>query len=48
MLPIASQTAGPIGLNFFVDTQGWPGGGFDAKTSFQALELIKSQVTISS
>ena len=26
MLPIAGQTAGPIGLNFFVDTQGWPGG----------------------
>ena len=26
MLPIAGQTAGPIGLTFFVDTQGWPGG----------------------
>ena len=26
MLPIADQTAGPIGLKFFVDTQGWPGG----------------------
>jgi len=25
MLPIAGQTAGPIGLNFFVDNQGWPG-----------------------
>ena len=25
MLPIAGQTAGPIGLKFFVDTQGWPG-----------------------
>ena len=25
MLFIAGQTAGPIGLNFFVDTQGWPG-----------------------
>ena len=25
MLPIAGQTAGPIGLNFFVSTQGWPG-----------------------
>ena len=22
---IAGQTAGPIGLNFFVDTYGWPG-----------------------
>ena len=26
MLPRAGQTAKPIGLNFFVDTQGWPGG----------------------
>ena len=26
MFPIAGQTAGPIGLNFFVYTQGWPGG----------------------
>ena len=26
MLSIAGQTAGPIGLKFFVDTQGWPGG----------------------
>ena len=26
MFPIAGQTAGPIGLNFFVDTHGWPGG----------------------
>jgi len=25
-LPIVGQTAGPIGLKFFVDTQGWPGG----------------------
>ena len=25
MLPIAGQTAGPIGLIFFVDTQEWPG-----------------------
>ena len=25
MLPIAGQTAGPIGLNFFLDTNGWPG-----------------------
>ena len=23
MLPIAGQTGGPIGLNFFVDTQVW-------------------------
>ena len=26
MLCIAGQTAGPIGLNFFVDTHVWPGG----------------------
>ena len=26
MLPIAGQTAGPNGLNFFVDTHWWPGG----------------------
>ena len=26
MFPIAGQTAGPIGLTFFVDTHGWPGG----------------------
>ena len=26
MFPIAGQTAGPIGLKFFVDTKGWPGG----------------------
>ena len=25
MLRIAGQTAGPIGLNFFVDTHGYPG-----------------------
>ena len=26
MFPIIGQTAGLIGLNFFVDTNGWPGG----------------------
>ena len=26
MLPIAGQTAGPNGLNFFVNTHGSPGG----------------------
>ena len=26
MLFIAGQTAGPIGLKFFVDTHEWPGG----------------------
>ena len=25
MLPIAGQSAGPDGLKFFVDTQGWLG-----------------------
>jgi len=25
MFSIAGQTAGPIGLKFFVDTHGWPG-----------------------
>ena len=32
MVPIAGQTAGPIGLKFFVDTHGWPGG---SKKKFQ-------------
>jgi len=27
VLRIAAQTAGPIGLNFFVVAHGWPGGG---------------------
>ena len=26
MLRIAGHTAGPVGLTFFVDTHGWPGG----------------------
>ena len=26
MLRIAGKTVGPIGLKFFVDTHGWPGG----------------------
>ena len=25
MLGIAGQTAGPIGINLFVETRGWPG-----------------------
>ena len=33
MIPIAGQTAGPIGLKFFVDTQGWPGGDIGFKKS---------------
>ena len=31
MLRIAGQTAGPIGLNFFLDTHGWPGGAIGFK-----------------
>ena len=31
MLPIAGQTAGPIGLNFFVDTHGWSTCAVDLK-----------------
>ena len=34
MLSIAGQTAGPIGLNLFEDTHGWPGW---------CLRLIKSK-----
>ena len=36
MLPIAGKTARPIGLTFFVDTHGWPGGvlGFKKNRSF--------------
>ena len=26
MLRIAGQSDGPIGLNLFLDTHGWPGG----------------------
>ena len=31
MLRIAGQTAGPIGLKFFIDTHGWPGGVINEK-----------------
>ena len=31
MFPIAGQTAGPIGLKFFVDTHGWPEGDIGLK-----------------
>ena len=33
MLLIAGQTAGPNGLKFHVDTQGWPGSVKDKKSS---------------
>ena len=32
MLPIAGQTARPIGLNIFGDTHGWPGDVLGQKT----------------
>ena len=40
MLRIAGQTAGPIGLNFVVDTHEWPGGCFKLNKSkfFQTLK----------
>ena len=31
LLPIAGQTAGLIGLTFFADTHGWPGGVISEK-----------------
>ena len=34
MFPIAGQTAVPIGLKFFVDTHGWPGGEKIGKKNF--------------
>ena len=34
MLRIAGQTAGPIGLKFFVDTEGWLGGVIHKKFNF--------------
>ena len=34
MLRIAGQTAGPIGLKFFVDTHGWPWGVIGYKNRF--------------
>ena len=49
MLPIAGQTAGPIGLKFVVVTHGWPGSvispkKFIFKKKFQgqrrALQLV--------
>ena len=36
MFPIAGQTAGPNGLNFIVDTQGFPGGVL----GFKKIELF--------
>ena len=34
MLPIGGQTAGPIGLKFFVDTHGWVGSVVGIKKLF--------------
>ena len=48
MLRIAGKTAGPIGLNFFVDTHGWLGGVIDLKNRIfffhghcRALQLVE-------
>ena len=40
MFPIAGQTAGPIGLKFFVDTPGWPGGDIGLKKSKKMFQNI--------
>ena len=37
MLPIAGQTGGPIGLNFFVDTHEWSTCAVDFKKNFNFL-----------
>ena len=55
MFPIAGQTAGPIGLKFFVDTQGWPGGdrlkkirNFVFCGQRRALQLVKDKIKFNS
>ena len=42
MFPIAGQTAGPNGLNFFVDTHRWPGGvtGYGQRQAIQLVIII--------
>ena len=45
MLPIASQTAGPNGLKFFVDTHGWPEGVIGQKIKFFFSKFFLSQAT---
>ena len=40
MLRIAGQTAGQIGLNFFVDTQGWPGSIIGYKKSKIVIKIF--------
>ena len=54
MLRIAGQTAGPIGLKFVVDTQGWQGGVIGS-TKFKnkkfhgqrrAIQLVKHNIYI--
>ena len=37
MLSIAGQTAGPIGLKFFVDTHGWRRGECDSLKKIRSL-----------
>ena len=40
MFPIAGQMAGPIGLKFFVDTQGWPGSDIGYKNAKKKFEIF--------
>ena len=43
MLPIAGQTAGPIGLKFLVDTHGWPGGVSKEKNFLNFFSKLKKK-----
>ena len=43
MLYIADQTAGPIGLKFFVDTHGLPGGVIGIKSIFSNFIFFHGQ-----
>ena len=43
MLCIAGQTAGPIGLKFFVDTLGWSGGVIGSKNRHLFLNICFSK-----
>ena len=44
MLRIAGQTAGPIGLNFFVNTNGLPGGVRNSKFKKMKIFFTKTQI----
>ena len=45
MFPIAGQTAGPIGLNFFVDTQGRSGGDIGKKNQKKKFQIFFPRAT---